>query len=87
MEASEGLGLSGPDSPRLYQMIKDEILDGEPVEDGHQDDVAKTHDELRRVRILKVAFTCFLLSSPLLIPPHSFPFFPVMILSPPSSIL
>lgn len=46
MEASEGLGLSGPDSPRLYQMIKDEILDGEPV-DGPQEDSNDGQDDLR----------------------------------------
>lgn len=49
MEASDGLGLSGPDSPRLFQMIKDEILDGEPVEDGRQEDMTKTHDDHRRI--------------------------------------
>ncbi|MPC72307.1 hypothetical protein E2C01_066606 [Portunus trituberculatus] len=54
MEASEGLGLSGPDSPRLYQMIKDEILDGEPVDGSHQD-TPNTQDDHRVSHTLTAA--------------------------------
>ena len=45
MEASDGIGLPGPDSPRLYQMIKDEILDGEPADEGRQDQDTDTDDD------------------------------------------
>lgn len=57
MEGSDGMGVEGADS-RLYQMIKNEILDGDSMESDEeqhqrqqQDDAAvKMEDDYRRVR-------------------------------------